>query len=276
MRSQDGHILDIERGDDRAPQRARLTQPVRPPDAQPEALQPPAHPQRSLVEFDWVTIPVGVFMMGSNPALDREAARDEQPQHPVEVSEFRIAREPVTNAQYEAFVDATGQALPAHWEGGRIPAGQDSHPVVCVSWHDAQTFCTWAKVRLPTEAEWEKAARGVDGRIWPWGNEEPDQARCSFNRNLEDTTPVGQYPAGASPDGVLDMAGNVWEWVSSLYRDYRYSPGDDRENPAAPGFRALRGGSFLSERDAVRCANRAPHPPDDRVSTHGFRVAALA
>src|SRR5690606_17447059 len=129
------------------------------------------------------------------------------------------------------------------------------HPVVNVTWHDALAFCQWAGVRLPTEAEWEKAARGTDGRIWPWGGNEPTDKLCNFNMNVGDTTPVGAYPAGASPYGCLDMAGNVWEWTISLWgKDankpdygYPYDPNDGREAPDAPDAvrRTLRGGSWF-------------------------------
>ncbi len=108
-----------------------------------------------------------------------------------------------------------------------IPDKAD-HPVVTVSWHDAQAFCKWAGVLLPTEAEWEKAARGTDGRMWPWGNDKPTKDHCNFNGNVGDTTPAGSYPKGVSPYGCLDMAGNVWEWTSSLRRPYPYDGKDGR------------------------------------------------
>ena len=147
---------------------------------------------------------------------------------------------PVTVAQFRMFVEATAYTTTAeargsawNWTGKweevkganwAHPRGPDSdvkqkadHPVTCVSWHDAMAFCNWAGVRLPTEAEWEKAARGTDGRIWPWGNQKPNKELCNFNMDVGDTTAVGSYPKGASPYGVLDAAGNVWEWTSSLW-----------------------------------------------------------
>ncbi len=143
-----------------------------------------------------------------------------------------------------------------------------------VIWHDAQAFCEWAKVRLPSEAEWEKAARGTDGRIWPWGDDSPTERHCNFNMNIGDTTPVGNYPDGASPYDVLDMAGNVWEWTSSLFKPYRYDANDGREDPQASGSRTLRGGSWLRTEQGVRCAHRDVVDPDFWDDIIGFRVAS--
>ena len=162
-------------------------------------------------------------------------------------------------------------------------AKQD-HPVTCVSWHDALVFCKWAGVRLPTEAEWAKAARGTDGRIWPWGNREPNSGVCNFNMTVGDTTPVGRYPDGKSPYGLLDVAGNVWEWTSSLWGTdssksefgYPYDAKDGRENPGAPDTvrRILRGGSFGGDAQGVRCACRAGLDPVNRHVYLGFRVVS--
>ena len=179
--------------------------------------------------------------MGSDKKKDKLAYDNETPQHTLYLPEYRIARVPVTVAQFAAFVGATGHKTTAevqgsawNWTGSEwkeikgadwahprgpqsdVRAKQD-HPVTCVSWHDAVAFCKWAGVRLPTEAEWEKAARGTDGRIWPWGNREPNSGVCNFNMTVGDTTPVGRYPDGKSPYGLLDVAGNVWEWTSSLW-----------------------------------------------------------
>ena len=144
-------------------------------------------------------------------------------------------------------------------------------------------FCRWAGVRLPSEAEWEKAARGTDGRLWPWGDREQDERLCNFNMNVGDTTPVGRYPDGASLYGMLDMAGNVWEWTRSLWGkdvqkpDYRYpyDPNDGREDPNAPDtvLRVLRGGSFWTGARYVRCAVRGRLSPDNR-GDFGFRVVS--
>jgi len=239
------------------------------------AVAPPVLPARGPIAFDWVTIPAGEFLMGSDPKKDRSADSDEQPQHRVYLAEYLIARVPVTNAQYKAFVDATGHRAPSHWPRGQIPGGEADHPVVNVSWDDAQAFCRWAGVRLPSEAEWEKAARGVDGRIYPWGDEPPDRNRCNFNSNEGGTTPVGRYPSGASPYGVLDMAGNVWEWVGDWYdaKYYANSPARNPTGPASGQYRVLRGGSWLVEQWGVRAADRDGYYPAYRDGYIGFRCA---
>jgi formylglycine-generating enzyme required for sulfatase activity len=219
------------------------------------------------VRFDWITIPAGPFWMGSDPARDSQAKEDEIPQHLVEVAEFRIARVPVTNAQFQVFVDATG------YSSAGSSLQNKEHPVVNVSWLDAIAFCEWAGVRLPSEAEWEKAARGVDGRTYPWGYETPDAKRANFGSSA--TTPVGSYQAGASPYGVLDMAGNVWEWTSSLYQPYPYKAGDGREDLSKRGqqdARVLRGGGWNADSKGVRCAYRRGAIPVVRDGHIGFRV----
>jgi formylglycine-generating enzyme required for sulfatase activity len=134
--------------------------------------------------------------------------------------------------------------------------------MVLVSWQDAQAFCEWAGLALPTEEQWEKAARGTDGRIWPWGNEPPTAKHCNFNRNVGGTSPVGQYsPQGDSPYGCADMAGNVWEWAGSWY-----SPNQTR---------ALRGGSWAYDDLNTRAAVRYGYYPNDGYLNIGFRVAEL-
>jgi formylglycine-generating enzyme required for sulfatase activity len=232
--------------------------------------------------FEWVTVSAGAFLMGSNAATRSSAVlSSEMPQQRVHLAEFHLAQTPVTNADYEEFVRAAGQPAPSHWFDGIVPAGLERHPVTHVDWHDVQAFCRWAGVRLPTEAEWEMAARGsttdnAKPRIYPWGNDRPDDTRLNYRRNTKRvcTTPVDHYPRGASPFGVLDMAGNVWEWVSSIYARYPYSAQDGREDPQSNAPRALRGGSFASPNARfVRCAMRSLSYPTRRREHIGFRVA---
>jgi formylglycine-generating enzyme required for sulfatase activity len=253
---------------------------------------------RPPLEFDWVTIPRGPFLMGSDPTHDTEALDSEQPQHLVLVPEFHIARLPVTIAQFAAFVRAAGYRTTAEdagwawvwvnasWQSVRgaswsRPAGHElspadaAHwPVTQVSWLDAQAFCAWAGVRLPTECEWEKAARGVDGRIYPWGNQLPDADLCNCNNIQGGVNAVGQCVQGASPYGVLDMGGNTWEWCVTRWRpDYTTPPDDD---PTGPEARVVRGGSFNGDGGLVRCAARGRLNLHFRDSTVGFRVAAAS
>lgn len=276
--------------------------------------QPPPKTQANWqkIGIELVEIPAGEFLMGSDKSKDKDAYDDELPQHKLYLPAFRIARTPVTVAQFEQFVKAEKYKTTAEvkgsawnwaekegqWQWLEIkgafwaqPRGPQSnvlqkanHPVTCVSWHDAQAFCTWAGVRLPSEAEWERAARGTDGWIYPWGHPAPDQSRCNFNLNVGDTTPVGNYPKGASPEGLLDMAGNVREWTISLWGNdvnkpdfgYPYKVGDGRENLAAGDdvIRVVRGGSFVNDHRVVRCAYRDGNGPEARNFNLGFRVVA--
>lgn len=248
------------------------------------------------VDFDWVTIPAGDFLMGSEPARDRAALEDELPQHTLYLPTFEIARVPVTVAQFAAFVAATGYQTSAEamgwvwsWRAGayvrgdganwRQPHGPYSsinskldHPVSCLSLADAQAFCQWAGVRLPTEAEWEKAARGTDGRIYPWGDASPTRRTCNFGMNEGDTMPVGSYTAGASLYGVLDMAGNVYEWTASLFLPYPIEIEKKPEDADTFSRRVLRGGAFSSSVENMRAARRR----DDELriyNAYGLRVA---
>lgn len=159
-----------------------------------------------------IWVPPGPFLMGSDRAIDSQASDNELPQHQVTLPGYWIGRYPVTVAQFKAFVEESGHR-PADRDSLR---GPDDHPVVNVTWHDALAYCRWlgAKtgllVTLPSEAEWEKAARGTDGGIYPWGNDPPDDSRCNFGGRVGQTTPVGRYsPRGGSPYGCADMAGNV-------------------------------------------------------------------
>lgn len=199
----------------------------------------------------WVEMPGGAFAMGSN---DPEA-RDNEGLHPVTLSPYRMSRFPVTNADYAVYVEKGKKRPPPHWEDGEIPAGKERHPVAGVSWADAEAFCVWltvhfdrpkdeGTVRLPTEAQWEFAARGKGGRKYPWGGDDPSEARANFGIREGDTTIVGSYPDGAIPKTEIhDLAGNVWEWCADWSGPY---PEDAETDPVGPGSgtsRALRGGS---------------------------------
>jgi formylglycine-generating enzyme required for sulfatase activity len=247
------------------------------------------------LDFDWVDVPPGWFTMGSNPRRDPHARVEEQPQHRLYLPAFRLARAPVTVAQFAVFVRASGFRTDAEaeraercWERphglpGRELVGEAGHPVTCVSWYDAQAFCRWVGVRLPTEAEWEKAARGADGRVYPWGDTSPDRERCNYGNWLGDTVPVRGYPMGSSPCGALQMAGNVWEWTASLWGSlqegnyrYPYDLSDGREASDAPEsvMRIVRGGSFRDDPSRMRCAYRDWRYPFYRSEAIGFRVVA--
>jgi len=224
-----------------------------------------------------VWVPPGPFQMGSDKRRDVQAFDNELPQHEVILPGYWIGRYPVTVAQFRTFVEASGHRP----DDPRSLEGPDDHPVVWVIWYDALAFCRWLSakagmpVALPSEAEWEKAARGTDGHVYPWGNEPPDEGRCNFRNNVKGTTPVGRYsPQGDSPYGCADMAGNVWEWTRSLYRKYPYDPKDGRENVEAGESRVLRGGAFVNGDWDVRCAARYWYDPYRWGRLYGFRLVA--
>ncbi len=239
------------------------------------------------VTLDLVRIPAGVFLMGSTDA-DRDTFISEEPQHKVMLDEYLIGKHSVTNAQYGLFARTKragwlsfGQVNDPHWS---MPSGEENHPVVNVSWDDAVAFCVWASqttgqnVMLPTEAQWEKAARGTDGRIYPWGNETPAKTRCNFCNDVGATTPAGKYsPAGDSPYGVIDMAGNVWDWVSDWYDEnyYANSPASNPQGPTSGKRRVVRGGSWGSYSSRVRATYRGWYEAYDHSVNCGFRVAVL-
>jgi formylglycine-generating enzyme required for sulfatase activity len=233
----------------------------------------------------WTTllrIPEGEFCMGSDPARDALALPPEQPQHRVWLTEYFIGQYPVTNAQYHVFLQATQPNV-----GHPLLLGQENHPVVNVSWDDANAFCHWLtrmvgrKIRLPTEAEWEKAARGAEGRLYPWGDEW-DVTRLNADRTAQrgDVVAVGQFsPAGDSVFGVADMGGNVWEWCADWYdaNFYMSRIGYRVVNPAGPGGGegcVVRGGAFDSSAKHARCAHRNWHYPYKKRPNLGFRIAA--
>jgi formylglycine-generating enzyme len=146
---------------------------------------------------------------------------------------------------------------------------------VNVSWDDAQAYARWAGKSLPTEAQWEKAARGPDDREYPWGNEEPDAQKCNFNRNLDKTSRVGSYSSDVSPYGCMDMAGNVWEWCQDWYDEdyYKSTSGSNPQGPASGSFRVLRGGSWGNDAMCLRCSHRNRYVPSDHFRYFGFRCA---
>jgi formylglycine-generating enzyme required for sulfatase activity len=242
------------------------------------AVKEPSQP----FEPEMVLISAGEFAMGSDPSKGEEARDNEQPQHRLHLADYYLARTPLTNAQYAAFVRATGRDAPKHWGGGAFPAGEEDHPVTRVSWNDAMAYCRWLSevtgrsYDLPSEAEWEKGARGRDGLIWPWGNEW-DPWRCnSREAGPGRTTPVGAYPTGASPYGLLDTAGNVWEWTRSLFKPYPYKADDGREDLEAKAVRVLRGGSFVSRSGGVRCSGRGKRGSHVHHKFGGFRIVLAA
>jgi len=232
-----------------------------------------------------VHVQTGSFLMGSDPAADTEAGRAEQPQHTVRLSEYYISKYPITNAQYAAFARATRRevtpALPGH--------GND--PVVNVTWDDAAALCQWLShatgrgFRLPTEAEWEKAARGTDGWRYAWGNDW-DASRLNAGERHGGPTPVGRFsPLGDSPYGAADMLGNVWEWCSDWFdarlygrratRDSAHSPVNDPAGPSTGQGYVVRGGAFNSPPKHTRCAHRNWYYPDTARPDLGFRIVAL-
>lgn len=234
------------------------------------------------IKLELVRIPAGAFLMGSDRDKDPLADVDEFPQHRVSLPDFYISRMLITNAHYAVFVRATGHAAPRHWKDGEVPLDRVDHPVTYVLWDDARDFCDWLSretgqlVRLPTEAEWEKAARGTDGRCYPWGEDAPTEALCNFGGKVDSTTPVGDYaPQGDSPYGCSDMAGNVLEWTQSLYKPYPYDPQDGREDLKSSGPRVLRGGSFSLNRHFARCAFRNGGSPSYFSNFFGFRVVCF-
>lgn len=253
------------------------------PDQGFQALIEVISPYKDL-EPEMIHIPDGECLIGSDPETERGTTINEYPQHSVYVSEYHIGKYPVTALQYKSFLEATGHTPPKGLLD-RLYLEFEEHPVVNVSWYDVAVYCLWLteisgkRYRMPTEAEWEKASRGTEGRIYPWGNEW-DKTKCnSAKSDIDETTPVGIYsPQGDSPYGCSDMAGNVWEWCSSLRKPYPYRDDDGREDLTAAGRRVLRGGAFkpipyLDCPHDMRCAYRFRCDPVGWGDSIGFRVA---
>lgn len=219
---------------------------------------------------EYIHIPEGEFWMGS-------AHEEDAPRREVFLDGFYVSRYPVTNAEYHAFVQATGHRPPQHWKDGIYLSWEADRPITYVSWRDADAYCHWVGGRLPTEAEWEKAARGTDERRYPWGDTF-DAVQCNSKEGgREETTPVGKYsPYGDSSYGVGDMAGNVWEWVQDWYaRAYGERDASGVQNPTGPKTgkaRVIRGGSFNNKARLVTCYTRDFAPPNACAVNYGFRV----
>ncbi len=234
------------------------------------------------IDLKFITIPADEFLMGSNPTQDPQANSYETPQHPVYLSTYQISQAPITNEQYDAFVQ-TGHRPPQDWRNGRIPKGKNEHPVVGVSWDDAKAFCRWLSNqtrqfhRLPTEAEWEKAARGTNGQIYPWGNQWDSSKLNYVGSGAGDTTPVGRYfHEGDSPYGLVDLCGNVWEWCLDWFQIDIYASrrGFNVKNPHGPKEgenRSIRGSAWFLTRNVSRPANRFSFPPYTTMNGLGFR-----
>jgi len=274
----------------------------------------PPSAMSALLSDDMALVPAGEFLMG-NPA-GSDGLPDEQPQRLVYTGAFRIDRYEITHDAYARFVQMTGHRAPANsnpaatlWESNAPISGIGRHPVINVSWDDAVAYCTWIGKRLPTEAEWEKAARGTDGRRYPWGNEwdftKANSASYWAGRTIDDfesgvswdafwikgegakiskekgikgevlTTPIGSFPDAVSPYGLYDMAGNVAEWVQDWYNPnyYKEAPLSDPQGPLRGAIKAMRGGSWLKPAISLRTSDRDWGLMDSRPSGTGFRCA---
>ena len=221
----------------------------------------------------WIEIPAGEFKMGDN--FD-EGSSDEQPVHKVYLNSYKIAKYELTFEQYDKFCDATGRSKPTDYGWGR-----GTRPVVNVNWDDAKAFCDWLSdktgknIHLPTEAQWEKAARGTDQRRYPWGNSSPDCNKARYEPCSDKTAPVGSHPSGVSPYGIHDMAGNVWEWCSDWHSEsfYSSSPRNNPTGPASGSSRVLRGGGWRGNAFHIRSANRYYLSPSYGGYHIGFRLS---
>lgn len=240
-----------------------------------------------------VRIPAGWFTMGSNKKVDRKAYRPEMPQRQVYLDEFKIDKYEVTALEFLRFVVDTDRPPLPDWkyDGGNFQESMAHHPVMHVTWYEADAYCRWAGKRLPTEAEWEKAARGTDGRIYPWGNTPAGLSKANFGRSgisgpvrdrperlllYPPIISVDKYENGVSAYGVWQMAGNVAEWVNDWYdpKYYQLAPDRNPKGPSAGTHRAFRGGGWIDSTPTVRAAQRNGTAPDTKANWLGFRCAA--
>ena len=219
-----------------------------------------------------VEIPAGTFTMGG---WDEDSPRTELPAHKVQQSAYYIGKTPVTNLEYRDFVKCTGAAAPIDWQLGTFRNGTGKHPVVNVSWQEARVYAEWRGARLPSESEWEKAARGTDERPYPWGTRFTEGERCNATNQVGTTTPVDEWPDGRSFYGLWDMAGNVYEWCEDYYDPdyYKESSLADPKGPEGGQERVIRGGCFNETRTALRTTHRASSAEVISRSNIGFRLA---
>jgi formylglycine-generating enzyme required for sulfatase activity len=243
-----------------------------------------------------VRVPAGEFVMGLSDAQERALVETqgaspgsfkfEKPAHTVNVAAFWIDRYLVTNQEYKKFIDANPdyaapdteieQFQPLRWDARTrtFPKGRDYYPVVLVTWYDANAYCQWAGKRLPSEAEWEKAARGTDMRLYPWGSAWAKDKTAFGAGDAFDASPVGKFQSDASPYTAHDMVGNVWQWTSSLFEKYPYHANDGREDLNKAGERVTRGGMFAFGAAISRVNVRSKLEPSDKAASVGFRCAA--
>jgi formylglycine-generating enzyme required for sulfatase activity len=240
--------------------------------AQKQSQEKPVSPRPP--EGSMVSIPAGEFTMGS-----QDGDVDERPAHKVQVNAFSMDVYEVTVGQYAEFLRSGEARAPLDWKTMNQSAYQ-KRPVSNVDWGDAAAYCKWAGKRLPTEAEWEKAARGTDGQLYPWGNDPPTPLHANYGKtgshNYEALAPVGSFEAGKSLYGVYDMAGNAWEWVSDWYDSdyYKNSPTQNPEGLPTGGFKVIRGGAWNTSARTLRSSDRYWDPPSFRsLYFPGFRCA---